>query len=140
MQKTMNTFICRHKVLGSDLTKRDKFGIQQKIIARLTSDTEVKEKKSISKIKKVFEHTTRVEISKLLNPPSNLVTLETLDQPALLSQVAYIFYENGINVISSRITTLGEKVEDNFLVMDARKNSAMSVNKEKIISKKLKNL
>ena len=100
----------------------------------------VKEKKSISKIKKVFEHTTRVEISKLLNPPSNLVTLETLDQPALLSQVAYIFYENGINVISSRITTLDEKVEDNFLVMDARKNSAMSVNKEKIISKKLKNL
>tara|TARA_B110000014_G_scaffold120398_1_gene82737 strand:- start:195 stop:2714 length:2520 start_codon:yes stop_codon:yes gene_type:complete len=136
----MNTFICRHKVLGSNLTKRDKFGIQQKVIARLTSGTEVKEKKSISKIKKVFEHTTRVEISKLLNPPSNLVTLETLDQPALLSQVAYIFYENGINVISSRITTLGEKVEDNFLVMDARKNSAMSVNKEKIISKKLKNL
>ena len=136
----MNTFICRHKVLGSNLTKRDKFGIQQKIIARLASDTEVKEKKSISKIKKVFEHTTRVKISKLFNPPSNLVTLETLDQPALLSQVAYIFYENGINVISSRITTLGEKVEDNFLVMDARKNSEMSVNKEKIISKKLKNL
>ena len=97
-------------------------------------------KKIIAKLKKVFEHTTRVEISKLSNPSSNLVTLETLDQPALLSQVAYIFYKNGINVISSRITTLGEKVEDNFLVVDARKNSAMSANKEKIISKKLKNL
>ena len=136
----MNTFICRHKVLGNNLTKRDESIIQQKIIARLMSDSEVKEKKVVSKIKRVFEHATRVEISRLSNPSSNLVTLETLDQPALLSQVAYIFYENGINVISSRITTLGEKVEDNFLVVDARKNSEMSANKEKIISKKLKNL
>ena len=136
----MNTFICRHKVLGSNLTKRDESAIQQKIIARLIADKETKDKKVVSKIKKVFEHTTRVEISKLSNPSSNLVTLETLDQPALLSQVAYIFYKNGINVISSRITTLGEKVEDNFLVVDARKNSEMSANKEKIISKKLKNL
>ena len=136
----MNTFICRHKVLGSNLTKRDESAIQQKIIARLIADKENEDKKVVSKIKKVFEHTTRVEISKLSNPSSNLVTLETLDQPALLSQVAYIFYKNGINVISSRITTLGEKVEDNFLVVDARKNSEMSANKEKIISKKLKNL
>ena len=136
----MNTFICRHKVLGNNLTKRDESVIQKKIIARLIADNDTKDKKEVSKIKKVFEHTTRVEISKLSNPSSNLVTLETLDQPTLLSQVAYIFYKNGINVISSRITTLGEKVEDNFLVVDARKNSAMSANKEKIISKKLKNL
>ena len=106
----------------------------------MTFETKPKEKQSIAKLKKVFEHTTRVEISKLSNPSSNLITLETLDQPALLSQVAYIFYKNGLNVISSRITTLGEKVEDNFLVVDARKNSEMSANKEKIISKKLKNL
>jgi [protein-PII] uridylyltransferase len=106
----------------------------------LTSETKPKEKQSIAKLKKVFEHTTRVEITALLNPSSNLVTLETLDQPALLSQVAYIFYENGINVISSRITTLGEKVEDNFLVVDARKNIQISKNKEEQVIKKLKNL
>ena len=136
----LNTFICKHKVLGSNLTKRDELGIQQKIISKLTSKTKPNEKQSIAKLKKVFEHTTRVEITALSNPSSNLVTLETLDQPALLSKVAYIFYENGINVISSRITTLGEKVEDNFLVVDARKNIKISKNKEENIIKKLKNL
>ncbi|MDB4242923.1 [protein-PII] uridylyltransferase [Gammaproteobacteria bacterium] len=136
----LNTFICKHKVLGSNLTKRDELGIQQKIISKLTSETKPKEKQSIGKLKKVFEHKTRVEITELLNPASNLVTLETLDQPALLSQVAFIFYENGINVISSRITTLGEKVEDNFLVVDAKKNIQISKNKEEKVIKKLKNL
>jgi len=136
----LNTFICKHKVLGSNLIKRDELGIQQKIISKLTSETKPKEKQSTSKLKKVFEHTTRVEITELLNPSSNLVTLETLDQPALLSKVAYIFYENGINVISSRITTLGEKVEDNFLVVDAKQNMQISKNKEEKVIKKLKNL
>ena len=136
----LNTFICKHKVLGSNLTKRDELGIQQKIISKLTSETKPKEKQSIAKLKKVFEHTTRVEITALLNPSSNLVTLETLDQPALLSQVAYIFYENGINVISSRITTLGEKVEDNFLVVDAKQNMQISKSKEEKVITKLKNL
>ena len=136
----MNTFICRHKVLGSNITKRDEVGIQNKIIARLASASAIKESKSSSKMKKVFEHSTRVEISKLANLSYNLITLETLDQPALLSQVAYIFYEHGINVISSRITTLGEKVEDNFIVMDARKKSQINANKESIVRQKLKNL
>ena len=70
----LNTFICKHKVLGSNLTKRDELGIQQKIISKLTSETKPKEKQSIAKLKKVFEHTTRVEITALLNPSSNLVT------------------------------------------------------------------
>ena len=136
----LNTFICKHKVLGSNLTKRDELGIQQKIISKLTSKTKPNEKQSIAKLKKVFEHTTRVEITELSNPSSNLVTLETLDQPTLLSKVAYIFYENGINVISSRITTLGEKVEDNFLVVDAKQNMQISKSKEEKVITKLKNL
>ena len=106
----------------------------------MNSETKPKEKQSIAKLKKVFEHTTRVEITELSNPSSNLVTLETLDQPTLLSKVAYIFYENGINVISSRITTLGEKVEDNFLVVDAKQNMQISKSKEEKVITKLKNL
>ena len=43
----LNTFICKHKVLGSNLTKRDELGIQQKIISKLTSETKPKEKQSI---------------------------------------------------------------------------------------------
>ena len=139
-QFAMNTFICRHRVLGSNLIKRDELAIQQKIKSRLSDGEKIEKMQTSHETRRVFEYSTRVEISKNANTPSNLITLETLDQPSLLSKVAYIFYEHGINVISSRITTLGEKVEDNFIVMDAKKSSQISESKEKIIRAKLKNL
>ena len=138
-QFAMNTFICRHKVLGSNLTKRDKLGIQQKIKSRL-SDEGIIKIQAPKYAKKVFTYSTRVEISKNTHSSTNLITLETLDQPSLLSKVANIFFDHGINVISSRITTLGEKVEDNFIVVDANNGSQISQNKERIVSAKLKNL
>ncbi|MGY8772987.1 MAG: hypothetical protein ACKVID_06345, partial [Gammaproteobacteria bacterium] len=135
-----NTFICRHRVLGSNLIKRDKLAIQQKIKSRLSDGKKIEKMQTSYETRQVFKYSTRVEISKNANTSSNLITLETLDQPSLLSKVAYIFYEHGINVISSRITTLGEKVEDNFIVMDAKKISQISESKEKIIRARLKNL
>ena len=40
-----------------------------------------------------------------------------------------IFYENKIDVDSARITTLGERVEDNFYVFDRKTESNLSENK-----------
>ena len=62
------------------------------------------------------------------------------DKPNLLSEVAKIFLDHGVSIDSARITTLGEKVEDNFTVTDEKTKSAISKNKTQQIQKKLKNL
>ena len=79
-----------------------------------------------------ISHTNKKDVS--------LVTLETLDQPNLLSKVANIFLDHGISIDSARITTLGEKVEDNFTVVDEKTKSCITQNKANKLQKKLKNL
>ena len=136
----MNTFICRHKILGGNLIQRDIQNIEQKIINAISSEAFKVTSKLKTTYKKVFEYPTRVHISPTNNKEASLVTLETLDQPHLLSKVANIFLEHGISIDSARITTLGEKVEDNFTVIDEKTKSCISKNKTNQLQKKLKNL
>ena len=139
-QYAMNTFICKHKVLGSNLIQRDVQNIEQKIISEIASAAQVEAVKPRKQRKKIFQHATRIEISTTPNQDASLVTLEALDQPTLLSQVANIFLDHGVSIISARITTLGEKVEDNFTVIDGKTKSKISQNKSNLIIKRLKNL
>ena len=90
--------------------------------------------------KKVFEYPTRVNVSPSKKRDASLITIETLDQPNLLSKVANIFLEHGISIDSARITTLGEKVEDNFTVIDEKTKLCISQSKTNQLQKKLKNL
>jgi len=43
----------------------------------------------------------------------------TLDRPGLLAHIAQIFLRFGLRVLTARIATLGERVEDIFHVTDA---------------------
>ena len=136
----MNTFICRHKILGGNLIQRDIQNIEQKIISAISSENLKISAKFKTTYKELFEHSTRVHISPTNNRDASLVTLETLDQPHLLSKVANIFLDHGISIHSARITTLGEKVEDNFTVIDEKTKSCISQNKTNQLEKKLKSL
>jgi [protein-PII] uridylyltransferase len=124
----MNTFICRHKILGGNLIQRDIQNIEQKIMLAISSENFKGITKLKTKYKKVFEYPTRVYVSPTNKKNASLVTLETLDQPYLLSKIANIFLDHGISIDSARITTLGEKVEDNFTVID-EKNKIMHFSK-----------
>jgi [protein-PII] uridylyltransferase len=136
----INTFICRHKILGGNLIQKDIQNIEQKIIAAISSENSRTLTKSKTSYTKVFEYPTRVHISHTNKKDVSLVTLETLDQPNLLSKVANIFLDHGISIDSARITTLGEKVEDNFTVVDEKTKSCITQNKANKLQKKLKNL
>lgn len=65
-----------------------------------------------------FDVPTKVSFS--FNPQSNqhMMMLETLDQPALLARVGQVFLQHDIEVHFARITTLGERAEDMFLITD----------------------
>ena len=76
-----------------------------------------------------FSFKTHVEIHNDLQSNKTVVTIEALDTANLLSRIAKIFYENKIDVDSARITTLGERVEDNFYVFDRKTESNVSENK-----------
>ena len=136
----MNTFICRHKILGGNLIQRDIQNIEQKIMLAISSENFKGITKLKTKYKKVFEYPTRVYVSPTNKKNASLVTLETLDQPYLLSKIANIFLDHGISIDSARITTLGEKVEDNFTVIDEKTKSCVSQNKTNQLQKKLKSL
>ena len=136
----INTFICRHKILGGNLIQKDIQNIEQKIIAAISSEHSRTLTKSKTSYTKVFEYPTKVHISHTNKKDVSLVTLETLDQPNLLSKVANIFLDHGISIDSARITTLGEKVEDNFTVVDEETKSCITQNKANKLQKKLKNL
>ena len=56
----MNTFICRHKILGGNLIQRDIQNIEQKIINAISSEDFKAASKLKTRYKKVFEHSTRV--------------------------------------------------------------------------------
>jgi len=133
----LNTFICKHKVLGGNLIQRDIQNIQKKIIAAIDSETPKSAAKAKTKTKKVFEYQTKVRITDSSIKTISLITLETLDKPNLLSEVAKIFLDHGVSIDSARITTLGEKVEDNFTVTDEKTKSAINKNKAQQIQKKL---
>lgn len=67
---------------------------------------------------KHFDVPTKVTFN--FNPSANqhMMLLETLDQPALLARVGQVFLQHDIEVHFARITTLGERAEDMFLITD----------------------
>jgi [protein-PII] uridylyltransferase len=47
---------------------------------------------------------------------SHLLSFTAGDRPGLLANVAQVLYQHGVNVISARISTLGNRAEDIFVI------------------------
>jgi [protein-PII] uridylyltransferase len=67
---------------------------------------------------KQFDFKTEIVLSHDESAHQTILQVTTPDRPGLLSIVADIFLELGIQVQSAKITTLGERVEDVFYIVD----------------------
>ena len=92
------------------------------------------------KIKKPFQIVTKINFSEDKNLMKTLLCIETLDQPKLLVKIAKSFLDLNIDVHSARITTLGERVEDNFQLLDSKNGKFLTKIKKNDLTKSLNNL
>jgi len=72
----------------------------------------------IPRLMKQFKQKTRVTLSPAPNHDATSLEVTTPDRPGLLAVLAKVFVEVGISLISAKITTLGERVEDVFYITD----------------------
>jgi len=89
-------------------------------IASFLAQDEIKHhlNRRIPRLMKQFKQKTRVTLSPAPNYNATSLEVTTPDRPGLLAVLAKVFVEVGISLISAKITTLGESVEDVFYITD----------------------
>jgi len=92
--------------------------IEHDLAARLVAGGEPEKAASgrISRQVRNFPITPEVQIRQTEKPGQCLLSVVAADRPGLLFTVARTLDEHGINVHTAKIATLGERVEDTFLV------------------------
>lgn len=83
-----------------------------------------------------FKRQTKVRF--LADSQQNRTAFElfTLDREGLLAQVSDVFNQQGLNLINAKITTIGERVED-FFVVTTQQNQALDDKAQKALKSAL---
>ena len=138
----LNKFAIRHKVLGNSLNKDD----LRKIILAFQKNLEnfnlkLGVPKTIIQSKaRVFALKNKITINPDKNKKRKRITIETLDSPGLLIKISEIFLNENMQIHSARITTLGEKVEDTFLISPVKEGEFLDDPRVKKLTASLQNL
>ena len=94
-----------NEAIEEELVKQLRERASLKIVSRRTP-----------RLLKHFSFPTEVAIFTDLNSHRTTIEVITPDRPGLLARIAGVFLENHIGLLSARIATLGERVEDVFVV------------------------
>jgi [protein-PII] uridylyltransferase len=65
-----------------------------------------------------FKSSVRIGFSAALGGEKTLMDIACSDRPGLLSQISVVMLSGGIRIHDARITTLGDRVEDAFIISD----------------------
>jgi len=89
------------------------------IISQALSDPQAKVAKPKSHYShRYFDHKTHISLSEDRKWQLTKLEINTLDKVGLLSNIAYVLYENNLSLINARVSTIGERVEDVFFISD----------------------
>lgn len=83
-----------------------------------------------------FTVTTKVEFVSERNPRRTAFELTALDRPGLVARVAKVLQQLDLNILTAKITTVGEQAEDLFIVT-TRRNEALSDEKKQQLKKQI---
>jgi [protein-PII] uridylyltransferase len=119
---TFNTFIVldeHGKPIGTQKTRLEE--IERVLLEHLTRQDRFKPRhgRRTPRLLKQFSVKTYVNISNDVNADQTIVEVVAADRQGLLSIIANIFVDLDIELVSAKITTLGERVEDIFYVVNA---------------------
>lgn len=103
-------------ILTDNLRQQDLMEYLNKSFSNFNKPSVIK--KILPRELKYFNVPTKVNFEFNPETQQHMMVLETLDQPALLARVGQVFLQHEIEVHFARITTLGERVEDMFLISD----------------------
>ncbi|MGX2957332.1 bifunctional uridylyltransferase/uridylyl-removing protein GlnD [Ursidibacter arcticus] len=106
---------------GKPLSDERSYDIHQALIKTLTQT----EQKPLKLAKKPIKHQSfkrKTKIRFLANSQKNHTAFElfTLDREGLLAQIGNIFNQHSLNLVNAKITTIGERVEDFFVVTNSQ--------------------
>ena len=93
--------------------------VEQELTARLTTDSTLlpdPSKGRLSRLSRTFPVTPRVDLRADERGQFYILSVSANDRPGLLYSIARVLAEHRVGVASARINTLGERVEDVFLL------------------------
>ncbi len=94
--------------------------IRRALVRILTADDDkvANVTRVVTRQARMFTTPTRVNFSPSTSDNQTVFELITADRPGLLSKVGQVFIEQGVNITSAKIMTIGERAEDVFYISD----------------------
>jgi len=134
---TMNSFL----VLEEDGSPIDDRLREHEIVETLreglrnNTSTRRSVSRRMPRLLKYFHTSTEIAFTADEANHRTMMQLRTGDRPGLLSLVGYAFAECGIRLISAKISTIGELVEDLFVICDRHTDTAIDSSREECINR-----
>ena len=90
----------------------------------------------LTRVQAHFNIPPKVKFKTNLDKQATELFLIATDRPGLLALISRVFVENDIQLYSAKIATVGERVEDTFIV-SSKENGALSKEKKTILKQQL---
>ena len=129
-----NTFITKFLHHDRPFTKSDLNELSNRIIKNFDKFEKIGDLKTQSKKSIKFQNILNIDESFNKKKGKNLITIETSDRQGLLSEIAKVFFKQNVSILSARINTLGDRVEDTFEIENFNANIVPRYKMKKIKS------